>query len=226
MQVHQKARPQNERQRQFPPIPDTGGEFWGCTWAFWVNHLAATPTLPMAERASRCLSHCIPASDSNAAGRRDASGISQMSFSLPPPAFPGGTVVPPFPIAPTSHAAARLAVQTQRPLNKGCCKEGSSVLGLSPPVMSFSQGRWMQFFCTSAPFESPSAKTISALRGEQRPAPTSIIKVKLSTQVIRMDNLVLQEQGEDQRPKKIPEVIAKKLTEAGGQSGGGESPVP
>lgn len=202
-QVNQKARPKNERQWQLPPIPDTGGEFWGCTRTFSVNHLAATPTSPRAARAPLHLSRCIAASDSNAAGWRDASGISQMSFSLLPPALPGSTTVPrpppPFPLAPTSPAAAHHAAQIPTSTRQGMLQEDSSTPGLSPPLLAFSREQRQQEELPAEPIilhlgpirEPISKKTVSALQGEQRQALTSIIKVKPSTQVICMGNSML-----------------------------------
>lgn len=129
---------------------------------------------PRAELASLHLSHCIPPSDSNAAGWRDASGISQMSFSLLPPAFPGSTMVPPFPVAAMSHAAARLATLTQGPLTEGCCGRAAPCQGhplhyrLLPGSSDSKRScQWSQLICTLALFERPSAKPISALRGKQ-----------------------------------------------------------
>lgn len=143
-QVNQKARPKNEQQWQLPPIPDTREQIWGCTWTFWVNHLAATPALPTAEHAPLCLSRCIPASDSNAAGWRDASGISQMSFSLPPPAFPGSTLVSPIPHCtdePRRSTSHRAHPTSSR---QGMLQEGSSMPGSSPPLLAFSREQRQQ----------------------------------------------------------------------------------
>lgn len=89
--ANHKARPKTELQQQLPPIPGSGEEFWGCLGS------PSRPALPRAEHSSLHPSCSIPASDSSAAGWGDASSISQMSFSLPPPAFPGATRPPTFP---------------------------------------------------------------------------------------------------------------------------------
>lgn len=142
-QVNQKARPKNERQWQLPPIPDTGGEFWGCTRTFSVNHLAATPTSPRAARAPLHLSRCIAASDSNAAGWRDASGISQMSFSLLPPALPGSTTVPRPPPVPSCTDESRRSTSRRANPNIHSARDaagGQLHARVIPSVISFFQG--------------------------------------------------------------------------------------
>lgn len=80
-----------QTKRQGPKLSTTGssqvlersfGAAWGCLGS------PSSPALPRAERSSLHPSCFLPACDTTLWGG-DASSISQMSFSLPPPAFPG-----------------------------------------------------------------------------------------------------------------------------------------
>lgn len=98
----------------------------------------SSPALPRAERSSLHPSRSIPASDSNAAGWGDASGISQMSFSLPPPAFPGGTTVPTFPMEAMSCAPARLPCKPSVLPGREAAG-GQLPAGTTPAIIPFSR---------------------------------------------------------------------------------------
>lgn len=109
-EAHKRAA--RAQQCQLSPIPNARAEILGLDLAILGGPPCSNACIARAERSFPQQSHCLPASDSNAAGRRDASSISQMALSLPPRAFPGGTTVPPLPSTPTNGAGAPLAVQT------------------------------------------------------------------------------------------------------------------